>query len=96
MDQRTPLPGLVVLNVNPAVLVEFNLPLTTSGVIVEAPGPFAARFGMQPGDVILAINGAAIETTAQVSDALVGAIATRVLAIELQRGLQRLSLRSRL
>jgi Do/DeqQ family serine protease len=96
MDQRTPLPGLVVLNVNPAVLAEFNLPLTTSGVIVEAPGPFAARFGMQPGDVILAINGAAIETTAQVSDALVGAIATRVLAIELQRGLQRLSLRSRL
>jgi Do/DeqQ family serine protease len=96
MDQRTPLPGLVVLNVNPAVLAEFGLPLTTSGVIVEAPGPIAVRFGLQPGDVILAINGVEIEMTAQVFDALIDAISSRALSLDLQRGLQRLSLRSRL
>jgi Do/DeqQ family serine protease len=96
MDERTPLPGLVVLNVNPAVLAEFNLPLATGGVIVENPGPYGARLGIQPGDVILAINGAAITQTGQVSDALVDAIAARALSIDLQRGLQRLSLRSRL
>ena len=96
MDESTPLPGLVVLNVNPAVLAEFNLPLATGGVIVENPGPYGARLGIQPGDVILAINGAAIAQTGQVSDALVDAIAARALSIDLQRGLQRLSLRSRL
>jgi Do/DeqQ family serine protease len=96
MDQRTPLPGLVVLNVNPAVLAEFSLPLATSGVIVEASGPYGARFGIQPGDVILAINGATIAETAQVTPALQAAVADRALLIELQRGLQRLSLRSRL
>ena len=96
MDESTPLPGLVVLNVNPAVLAEFNLPLATSGVIVENPGPFGARFGMQPGDVILAINGNAITDTAQTATALASAIDDRALSIELQRGLQRISLRSRL
>ncbi|OZB16518.1 MAG: serine protease [Rhodobacterales bacterium 34-62-10] len=96
MDQRTPLPGLVVLNVNPAVLAEFNLPLATEGVVVETPGPFAARLGLQPGDVILAVNGQAIMSTAQLPEALSAAIAVRALSIDLQRGLQRLSLRSRL
>ena len=96
MDESTPLQGLVVLNVNPAVLAEFNLPLATSGVIVENPGPFGARFGMQPGDVILAINGNAITDTAQTATALASAIDDRALSIELQRGLQRISLRSRL
>lgn len=96
MDQRTPLPGLVVLDVNPAVLAEFNLPLATEGVVVETPGPFGARLGMQPGDVILAVNGQAITATAQLPEALSAAVAVRALSIDLQRGLQRLSLRSRL
>jgi len=96
MDQRTPLPGLVVLNVNPAVLAEFNLPLATEGVVIETSGPYGARLGIRPGDVILAINGTTIAQTAQVSGALVDASAARAVSIDLQRGLQRLSLRSRL
>jgi S1-C subfamily serine protease len=51
---------------------------------------------MQPGDVILAINGQAITATEQLPDALDGAAAAGGLVAELQRGLQRLSLRSRL
>ena len=96
MGDRTPLPGLVVLNVNPAVLAEFNLPLATTGVVVETPGPYGARLGIQPGDVILGINGGAITDTAQVPDALAAAVAMRALSVDLQRGVQRLSLRSRL
>ena len=96
MDERSALPGLTVLNVNPAVLAEFNLPLGTEGVVVEAPGPYAGRLGIRPGDVILAINGVGITQTAQVPDALRDAAASRGLRVDLQRGLQRLSLRSRL
>jgi type II secretory pathway component PulC len=51
---------------------------------------------MQPGDVIIAINGNAITDTAQTATALASAIDDRALSIELQRGLQRISLRSRL
>ena len=90
------MPGLTVLNVNPAVLAEFNLPLGAEGVVVENPGPYGARFGMRPGDVILSINGEPITRTAQVRDALREALQARALRMDLQRGLQRLSLRSRL
>ncbi|MCD1626283.1 MAG: trypsin-like peptidase domain-containing protein [Paracoccaceae bacterium] len=94
MDEQTPLPGLAVINVNPAVLVAFNLPLSTTGVVVENTGPYGARFGMQAGDVILDINGVEITETTQVAQAF--ALGTRSLTVTLQRGLQRLSLRSRL
>jgi Do/DeqQ family serine protease len=96
LDDGTPLPGLTVLNVNPAVLAEFNLPLGAEGVVVENPGPYGARFGMRSGDVILSINGEPITRTAQVGDALREALQARALRMDLQRGLQRLSLRSRL
>ncbi|MFD1195750.1 Do family serine endopeptidase [Seohaeicola saemankumensis] len=96
LDEGSPLPGLTVLNVNPAVLAEFNLPLGSAGVVVANPGPYGARLGIRPGDVILAINGNAITQTAQVQDALRDAAAARALRLDLQRGLQRLSLRSRL
>ena len=96
MDDRSPLPGLTLVNVNPAVLAEFNLPLSTSGVIVEDPGPFGARLGLRPGDVILAINGVETTRTAQAPDALAQAPAARGLSVDLLRGTQRLSLRSRL
>lgn len=96
LDEGSPLPGLTVLNVNPAVLAEFNLPLGSAGVVVANPGPYGARLGIRPGDVILAINGNAITQTAQVQNALRDAAAARALRLDLQRGLQRLSLRSRL
>ena len=96
MGARSPLPGLVVQNINPAVLAEFNLPLATEGIVVENPGPYGARLGVQRGDVILVINGQAITATEQLPAALDGAAAAGGLVAELQRGLQRLSLRSRL
>ena len=96
MAETTPLPGLAVLNVNPSVLAEYNLPLSVEGVVVENPGRVGARFGVQPGDVILSINDQPITATAEVADALAQAVAARALRLDLQRGVQRLSLRSRL
>lgn len=96
MDERSPLPGLTVVNVNPAVLAEYNLPLATRGVIVAAPGPYGARLGLRPGDVILAINGTETTQSAQVPEALDIALQQRGIAVDVLRGTQRLSLRGRL
>lgn len=96
MDERSALPGLAVVNVNPAVLAGFNLPLSTTGVVVDDPGPYGARLGLRPGDVILAVNGAPVTQTAQLPQALADAIQMRGIAVDLLRGTQRLSLRSRL
>lgn len=96
MDDASPLPGLAVMNVNPAVLAEYSLPLSTSGVIVDDPGPYGARLGLRPGDVIVAINGIDTTQSAQIADALTAAQAARGLSVDLLRGAQRLSLRSRL
>ena len=93
LGERTPLPGLVVVNVNPAVLAQFGLPLSASGVVVENPGPYGARLGLRPADILLAINGTAIGDTADVAGAL--ASGGRSVGIEVQRGLQRISLRGR-
>lgn len=96
MDDRSALPGLTVLNVNPAVLAAFNLPLSTTGVVVQDPGPYGARLGLRAGDVIAAINGAAVTQTAQIPQALTDALQMRGISVDLLRGAQRLSLRSRL
>lgn len=96
MDERSPLPGLTVINVNPAVLAEFNLPLATRGVIVADTGPYGARLGLRAGDVILAINGMDTTQSAQVPKALDIALQQRGLVVDVLRGTQRLSLRGRL
>ena len=58
--------GLRVESVNPAVIVERGLPLAAQGVVVAGLRDIAARTGLQPGDIILQINGTRIDTTADV------------------------------
>jgi S1-C subfamily serine protease len=48
--------GLTVLNVNPAVIDQFRLPLASTGVMVAEVDGRARRSGLQPGDVILLVN----------------------------------------
>jgi len=67
LDRRTVLPGLSVLQINPAVLSEFNLPLSLDGVLIANPGRFGARVGLRPGDVVLGVNGDAVNGTAQLA-----------------------------
>lgn len=52
--------GLTVMNVNPAVIDQFRLPLASAGILVaDVSGP-ASRSGLQPGDLILAVNDRAV------------------------------------
>lgn len=94
MGRDTILPGLTAVNLNPAVLAELNLALNVRGVAVETPGPSAARLGVQPGDVIVAINGVAVGDTATLQAVLRERL--RALALDVQRGGQRLQIRARL
>jgi len=66
LGEGSGLPGLSVVNVNPAVIAEFNLPIETSGVLVADPGPYGARVGLRPGDVIEGVNSARVATTQEV------------------------------
>ncbi|QIZ82611.1 PDZ domain-containing protein [Thalassovita gelatinovora] len=94
LGKKTALPGLTVSNINPAILAEYGLPLGSSGVMVETPGPYGAQVGLKPGDILHVINGKTVETTKDVEQALSGRV--QRLAFDVQRGLQRLVIRFRL
>ena len=75
-DQRElkgnqPLNGLVIVNLSPANSEEIGAS-DWSGVAVKnvRAGSFAARLGFQPGDIILAINGEDIKSTAELDKVL--------------------------
>lgn len=90
---RAALPQLVISTINPAVIEQYRLPLTAEGVIVEDPGPYGRRAGLQAGDILRGVNGIAFSDSASAAAALeaVG----RSLALEVQRGTQRVVLRLR-
>ena len=60
---RGPLRGLGAVNINPGVALEYDLPADIRGVVVTALQDTSARLGLLPGDVILAINGIAVDST---------------------------------
>ncbi len=93
LDDRSILPGLTLVRINPAVLSEMNLSLEVQGVAVMDAGAFGVRVGLRPGDVILSVNGADVQTPSEVRDVLAG---TRQAALVIQRGAQRLALRFRI
>lgn len=94
MGEGSVLPGLNVANVNPAVLAQFGLPLSAQGVVVTDPGPYGGRAGLRPGDILMRINGEDVGTTAEVEQALNARM--KSLSLDVQRGLQRVSMRFRL
>ena len=50
------LPGLTIININPRVIDELDLPVSSKGVLVlQAQGP-ARRIGLQRGDIILRVD----------------------------------------
>ncbi|OWU84072.1 serine protease [Oceanicola sp. 22II-s10i] len=91
---RSPIPGLGLSGINPAVLAEYGLPLTAAGAVVTDPGPIGLRAGLRRGDVITGVNGTEITASSDADEAL--AATGRWLTIDLQRGLERMSLRFRL
>ena len=75
LSSRSPLQGAQVENLSPAVLDELSLTAealgTSEGVVVAdvGAGTPAAEFGLQKGDVILSVNGAAIKETRDLVEA---------------------------
>ncbi|MCQ0093687.1 trypsin-like peptidase domain-containing protein [Roseovarius sp. M141] len=92
---RAALPGVTLSTINPAVMAEYDLPLTaSSGVLVVDPGEIGARAGLRAGDTLLSINGAEVATSTDASAALERARGR--LALDVQRGQRRLTMRFRL
>jgi serine protease Do len=69
---RHPLAGAVALNLSPAVAEELGVDSMMRGVMIfkVARRSPAARFGIQPGDVMVSVNGQKIATVSQLEDVL--------------------------
>lgn len=93
MTEDVALRGLTVVRVNPAVTEELRLPLDATGVAVWQVEDLSARAGLQRGDIVMAINGAAVTRPSDV-EALAGMDA-RVWVVDLIRQGQPLRLRFR-
>jgi serine protease Do len=80
-----PMQGARVANITPALADEMQMDLMASGVVVLAIADASAadRFGFEQGDVIRQVNGARIQTVAELRRALDSAGAWQ---IALQRG----------
>ncbi|MEL6751898.1 MAG: PDZ domain-containing protein, partial [Pseudomonadota bacterium] len=66
LDRSSPFSGLEVMNLSPLVAQEVGLDSAKTGVVVTkvAPGSPAARFGLKPKDILVAIRDVPMETTA--------------------------------
>ncbi|RKT31048.1 Do/DeqQ family serine protease [Roseovarius halotolerans] len=91
---RAAIPGVTISTINPAVLAEYDLPLGATGVLVEDPGQIGARAGLRAGDILRSIDGVEITDTSEAEALLLNARGQ--LAIEVQRGTQRVVMRFRL
>ena len=71
LSGRSPLSGLTVMNLSPALAEELSVETGNEGVIVGAieEGSPSARVGFQKGDLILAINGERIATSRELESA---------------------------
>ena len=88
------LPQLQVARINPALIARYGLPLDINGVLITDTGPYGARAGLKSLDIIRAINGDPIETTAEVEEVL--SDPGRWVQLDLERAGRLLSLRFRL
>jgi serine protease Do len=79
--------GLSVQDLTPAQRAQLDV---KGGVVVGAAKGPAARAGIQPGDVVLAINGEQVESATQFAALIDKAPQGRPLALLIQRGDNRL------
>ena len=94
LGETAVLPGLKLARVNPAVAAELGLPMQADGVVVMDPGPYGARVGLVPGDILRGINGRRVDVPADV-DPMLRRAAPRI-QLEAERGNRRVLLRFRL
>ncbi|MGO9984704.1 MAG: DegQ family serine endoprotease [Rhodomicrobium sp.] len=91
LSGKNPLSGAKVANVSPAVADEFSIAETQGVAVVGLDARSLARqFGLQPGDVVVAVNGESAATTAEL-ERLLGKTA-RGWEVILRRGGQTMSI----
>jgi S1-C subfamily serine protease len=87
---QTALSGIVAGNLSPALARKLHMDERVAGVVIlEAPH----KRGFNPGDIILQINDAPVETLTDLKTALATAQARGSMVILLQRGSQRIMVR---
>ena len=70
LERADGLPGLTVMNVNPAVIDELDLPTSTTGVLALDVRGAARRVGLRRGDLIAKVDGKAVATVAELVERL--------------------------
>ncbi len=88
---NSPLQGLTLARINPALIEQTNLSLMAKGVVVLAADGISARIGFQRGDILKRVNGRNIRT---IKDALRAAQSQyRVWDITINRAGRKLTMR---
>ena len=89
---RNPFDGASVSNLSPALAEEKGLDPFLDGVAVTEVGPglAAQRVGLQPGDIILEVNGVAIDSTRRLEQ-VVASATSRQWRMAVQRGGRRIN-----
>jgi serine protease Do len=89
---RNPVSGATVANISPAVSEELGGTQRDTGVVIEkADRGYAQRLGLQPGDILLAVDGAKIENVKGLKEAL--GTGSHNWRIEIMRGGQVMDMR---
>lgn len=91
LGEDSVLPGLGVMQINPAVIAECNLPLEASGVMIGDTGPYGARLGLRAGDILMRVDRSDVVFVEEAVEALERA--RRGTRLDLLRGGRRLVLR---
>ena len=70
IEGRNPFAGAVVGNLSPRLADELHMPTSSKGVVITEVnrGSPAARVGFQPKDIVVAVNGTPIDTSATLEE----------------------------
>jgi Do/DeqQ family serine protease len=90
IDGRNPFAGIVADNLSPRVADELRMPTETSGVVIRKveQGSPADQLGFQTGDILVSVNGKAIEDTKTLFEVANGD--PNIWRVEISRGGQRI------